>query len=271
RRQIAEIVPGEFAFTGGDRNIGGGADLRLAALVVGGDRLLEPGEVVLLNKPAETLCLGDRQRAMRVAHQPDLRPQGFAGGPHAPRRMARVAIDNANPHLDRPKAATRDIAEEFVADLVRPGPAARGIGRHLLGAPPAQQPPDRDAERLAEDVPQRAIDAADRGHRNAAAPEHRKDATLAQRVMGSRTGVERLPQPGDVARVLTPEERREFLLDQAGKRLVLRHAADLRLGLAPPRQAAFGVDAYQGAVERQRPPEIAGVLTLRRDRNVNPE
>src|SRR5207249_11964027 len=44
RRQIAEIVPGEFAFTRGDRNIGGGADLRLAALVVGGDRLLRSEE-----------------------------------------------------------------------------------------------------------------------------------------------------------------------------------------------------------------------------------
>src|SRR5438067_1052514 len=60
RRQIAEIVPGEFAFTGGDRNIGGGADLRLPALVVGGDRLLEPGEVALLDQAAETLCRGDR-------------------------------------------------------------------------------------------------------------------------------------------------------------------------------------------------------------------
>ena len=89
--------------------------------------------------------------------------------------------------------------------------------------------------------------------------------------MGAAAAVERLPQPGDVARVLADEERRELLVDHAGQRLVLRHAADLRLGLAPAGQAAFGVDAHQRPVERQGAAEIAGVLPLRRDRDVHPE
>src|SRR5437868_12354529 len=104
---------------------------------------------------------------MRVAHQPDLRPQCLAGGMHAPRRMARVPVDDADPHLDRPEPAPRDIAEQFLADLVGSGPAARGIGRHLLRAPPTKQPPYRHAERLAEDIPERAIDTADRRDRDA--------------------------------------------------------------------------------------------------------
>src|SRR5439155_27099702 len=119
-----------------------------------------------------------------------------------------IAIDDADPHLDRAEPAARDIAEQFLADLVGPGSAARGIGRHFVRAPAAEQPPHRDAERLAEDVPQRAIDAADRRARDAAPPEHREDAPLAQGIMGAAAVVERLPQPSDVARIFAHEERR---------------------------------------------------------------
>src|SRR5437667_7935701 len=134
--------------------------------------------------------------------------------------MARVAVDNADPHLDRAEPAGRDIAQQLLADLVRSGPAARGIGRHLLRAPSAQEPPHRHAERLAENVPQGAVYAADRRDGDAAPPEHREDAALAQCVMRAAAVVERLPQPGDVARVLALEEGRELLVDQAGQRLV---------------------------------------------------
>src|SRR3954451_15909861 len=88
--------------------------------------------------------------------------------------------------------------------------------------------------------------------------------------MPARAAVERLPQTGDVARVLALQERREFLVDHAGQRLVLRHAADLRLGLAPADEAAFGLDAHERAVERQSTPKIADMLAFGRDRNVNP-
>src|ERR1043166_3944713 len=247
--EIAKIMPGEFALAGRDRNIRGAAHLRLAALIVGGNRLLEPGEVVLLDQAAETLRFRNRERAVRVAHQSHFRPQRLARGPHAARRLARVAIDDADPLLARPDPAARDIAEEFVADLVRSGPAARRVGRHFLGAAPAQEPPYRYAEGLAENVPQRAIDAADRRYRDATTTEHREDAAFPQRVVGARAGVEHLPQPRDVARVFAFQQRREFVVDHAGQRLVLPHAANLRLRFAPARQAAFGVDAYQGPVE----------------------
>src|SRR5437588_857687 len=107
--------------------------------------------------------------------------------------MARVAVDDADPHLDRAKPAVGDVAEELLADRIGAGPAARGVGRQLLGAPAAEQPPHRLPERLAEDVPQRAVDAANRRDRDAAATEHREDAALAQRVVAARAAVEPFP------------------------------------------------------------------------------
>src|SRR5205823_1289703 len=91
------------------------------------------------------------------------------------------------------------------------------------------------------------------------------------RVMGTAAIVERLPQSGDVARVFALQQRHELLVDQAGQRLVLRHPADLRLGLAPAGQAAFGVDPHQGPVERQGAAEIADVLPLWGGWDLDPE
>src|ERR1051325_11961975 len=98
--EIATSVAGEFALAGRYGNIRGAAHLRLAALVVCGDGLLEPGEVALLDQAAETLRFRNRERAVRVAHQPHFRPQYLARGSHAARRVARIAVDDADPHLD---------------------------------------------------------------------------------------------------------------------------------------------------------------------------
>ena len=88
-REVAEIVAGELALAGGDRDVGRGAHLGPARLVVGGHRLLEPGEVAVLDEAAEALRLGDRKGAVRVAHQPDLGAQRLA------RRDARGAPSGA--------------------------------------------------------------------------------------------------------------------------------------------------------------------------------
>ena len=84
-RQIAEIVAGELALAGGDRDVGRGAHLGLPGLVVGDDRLLEPGEVAVLDEAAEALGLGHREGAVRVAHQLDIRPERRARRVHAAR------------------------------------------------------------------------------------------------------------------------------------------------------------------------------------------
>ena len=39
-----------------------------------------------------------------------------------------------------------------------------GVGAQMVAHLAAEQAPDRHAERFAEDVPQRDLDAADRGH-----------------------------------------------------------------------------------------------------------
>src|SRR5262249_16445181 len=155
------------------------------------------------------------------------------------------------------KPAALDVAGQLVADLVGSGPAARGVGRHFRRATATQEPPYRYAKGLAENVPQRAIDPADRRDGDAAAAKNREDAAVVERVVAPGAAVELLPEPGDVARILTPEQRAEFLVDQRGQCLVLRHAADLRLGLTPAGDAALGLDPHDRAVERQRLAEIA--------------
>ena len=129
-RQVAEIVPREFALTGGDRDVGRGADLGAAGLVVGGHRLLEPGEVAILDEAAEALGLGHREGAMRIAHQPAIGTERGAGRSHPARRVTRIAVDDADPHLDGAEAAGLDIPQQLLADLVRPGPSSRRIGGH---------------------------------------------------------------------------------------------------------------------------------------------
>jgi len=115
-----------------------------------------------------------------------------------------------------------------------------------------------------------AINAAQRRDRDAAPPQDRKDPPLAQRVMRSAATVERLPKPGDVARIFSHQQRRELLVDHRRQALVRRHAADLGLGLALAGQAAFGANAHKGRIERDRLPEIAQMLFLGRDRDVRP-
>ena len=89
-------------------------------LVVGGHRLLEPGQVAVLDEPAEALGLGDREGPVGVAHQPAIGAERGARRDDPPRRMAGIGVDDADPHLDRAETALLDIAEQLLADLVRP-------------------------------------------------------------------------------------------------------------------------------------------------------
>ena len=66
--------------------------------------------------------------------------------PDAGCRMARVAVDDADPHLDRAEPALRDIAEQLLADCLGAGPAARGVDRQFFDTAAAEQPPHRHAQ-----------------------------------------------------------------------------------------------------------------------------
>ena len=72
------------------------------------------------------------------------------------------------------------------------------VDAQMLADLAAEQPPDRNSERLAEDVPQGDLDAADRRHADDA---HPPEAVLGQHLLALL----------DVARVLPDEERGEIV------------------------------------------------------------
>ena len=166
--QIAKVEARALALAGGDRDVRRAAHLGQAALVVGGHRLLEPGQAAVAHQVAELLRLGHREGAVRVAHQIDAGAERRARGDHALGRRLRRAVEHADAHLHRAEAALRDVAQQLFADACGVRPAARRVGRHALGAATAEQLPDRHAERLAEQVPQRDVDARQRRDRHAA-------------------------------------------------------------------------------------------------------
>ena len=225
---------------------------------------------MVFDQPAELLGIGHGVGAVRIAHQADVGPQRLARRLHACHRIAHRAVDHADPHLHRLEAAARHVVRQLAADAGRVRPAARGIGRHALGLAPAQQPPDRRAQRLAQQVPQRHVDAADRRHRDAAPAQDGEHMGVAQRVVIAHAVVEHFPQAVDVARVFANKNRRELVVDQRGQAVVVARAADLLLGLAIADQAAGGLDAHDGGVEGTDAPEVAQVLLCFGDWHVHP-
>src|SRR4029079_18696502 len=117
------------------------------------------------------------------------------------------------------------------------------VGAQIAVTLPAEEPPDADAERFAENVPERDLDTADRRHSD--------DAHAPETVPG-----EDLRAVFDVARVLIDEERRE-VFDGADHRARL----PFERGLPPAEEARFvGVDPDEDPVAHFR------VADARRDR-----
>src|SRR5262245_47231279 len=267
---LAEVVARELALPGRDRHRRRAADLGEADLVVGRHRFLEPVEILILHHPAERLGLGHGPRAVRVGHELDVRPQRSARGAHAGGRPVGLAVHHADAHLDRAKPALLHVAEELVADPRLVGPASGRVRGHARGAPAAEQTPDRRAQRLAEDVPERQVDAGDGGDREPAPSELRQHVTAVEGITLTRRVVQDLPQPADVARILTDEERGEVTVDDGGQTVGRGRAADAGLRLAPAHEPGVRVDLDDHGVERRDRAEVARVLALRRARHVHP-
>ena len=116
-----------------------------------------------------------------------------------------------------------------------------GVDRHPVAHLAAQQPPDRQAERLAEDIPQRHLDAGDGAHADGAEPP---EAVLGQGAIGLL----------DVAGV-EPDQQRRQVIDTAA------HGAGLPLQrrLAPAMEARLvGIDAYEDPVAEPRVDDMGG-------------
>ena len=267
---LAEVVAGELALAGRDRHCGGAAYLGEAGLIVGRHRLLEPVEVAVLDHPAERLRLRHRPRAVGVGHQLHVGAERLARGAHPRRGAMRLAVHHADAHLDGAEPALRHVAEQLLADAGLVGPAPRGVRGHALGAAPAEQAPDGRAERFAEEVPERDVDAGDRRDREAPPPELGQHVAAIEREALSRRVVHHVPQPAHVARVLPDEEGRQVAVDDGGEAVPRCRAADAGLRLAPAHEAVVRLHLHEDGVEGRDATEVAHVLPLVRDRDVDP-
>ena len=146
----------------------------------------------------------------------------------APRRVDRgqVVLGVApEPHLHPPEAVRdmpRGLGLELV-DVVRPEEPARVGGAAVRRG--AEQLPDRRTLLLAAQVPERDVEAADRGDRRSLA------------AVPARQVVEPAPEPLRLGRVAADQVRREVLLDD---RL---DEVGMAVGGPDPRLAAVGLDA----------------------------
>src|ERR1039457_889657 len=154
--------------------------------VVRWKRLLEPRDVeigehaggarrpLVVLRPKGVACA-------RVDHQQTLRSNGVARGANdclvhgeamlTKRRLAQRRPPKRSPtNLERAKALTTNRGELLRKGL-RFAHQQRGVGLHSLAVAPAQEPADRLAGYLAEDVPQGDVDSTD-GVRDGAAASH---------------------------------------------------------------------------------------------------
>src|SRR6185295_19647903 len=150
----------------------------------------------------------------------------------------------------------------------RPAPA--GIRGNALAIPAAEQPPHGHTQRLAEQVPEGDVDAADRGERDAPPADGREGPPLARGVVRARAVVAELPDRGDVAWIAADQRRRELLADQRDDGRVVAEVADGGLGLAESDEAGVRLDLDEAHVERIVPAEVAHVRAIGGDGGAKP-
>ncbi|MCO5556219.1 hypothetical protein L7F22_009765 [Adiantum nelumboides] len=182
-----------------ERGRGVGADPAQDLLVLAGGDVLEPVQVDRLQRTPEAgrLDRGEpvvgvvQERELRSDVRPDLGQRGrcvaqvgrgvpgLLGGHGAPAGglvagAATDAVDgveagHAGLDADRGEPALDD-GVDGVAQLRGLPAGGVGVGAHPVPDRAAEQPVHRQPRGLAEDVPQREVDGADRGHRDRAAP-----------------------------------------------------------------------------------------------------
>ena len=267
--QVAEVESGELALAGGDRDVGRRSDGRCAATIVGTDGLFEPPHAKWFDARREALGLGRAERAVGVDHQADARPERGACRLDPGDTRLDVAVHHPDAHLDGGEA-TLGIPVQLGSDSSGVRPAATRIQRHVGSARPTPQVDDGRAERLAEQIPQRHVDAADRRDVEPASSERWKRAPPAERVVPSGAVVHLLPELRDPTSVLADELRSELVGDQRHERRAATGAADRRLRLTPADEPTRDVDAYERHVEAGDATEVGHVLALGRYRDRQP-
>ena len=134
--------------------------------------------------------------AAGIDHQRDVRADRLARTAHDRLVHGRAhPPERAPAELERPEAVGQE-PFELRGERVRLAHQDRGVRPDALGVPAAQQPADRLAGRLAEQVPQRDVDGADGMGQRPAAPEPERvlveDLGRPLGFDGGRAAVERL-------------------------------------------------------------------------------
>ena len=148
----------------GHRHVERARDLDVAVDVLGRDRLLEPLDVELLELAADADRLRHRQAVVGVDHQPDVGADRLAHRGDAADVELRIEprpifiLIAVKPSVDVALRLLDGLLDQPVhVDEVEAGRVARDLGAE--GA--ADQLVDRLVAGLADDVPQRDVDAAD--------------------------------------------------------------------------------------------------------------
>ena len=192
----------------GDRHRRAAAQLPVVVDRVGPDRLLEPSDGKILQHLGGALRPFEAVRPERVARA---RIDEQLGG--ISRRLARRAHDRlVEPDVERAaerspsdlerREAARAILRDDIEHRLRLFHQQRAIGLHAPAQAAAEQAADAQSGRLAQNVPQRDVDAADRVGQRAAAPHPERvlmqllaHALRRQRVLVAIERLEHL-QPG---------------------------------------------------------------------------
>src|SRR5215469_10015968 len=143
--QILKIEPRKLALPRGNRNCRRSPHLRLTGVIVGRDRLLEPGDVVGLELPGELDGGRNLERAMRVDHQFDPGAKPAASRLYSAHTVGdREAVTPHYTHLGCGEALC-SVACEFRLGLIARRPPAARIAAHRA-ARSAQRMVERNAE-----------------------------------------------------------------------------------------------------------------------------
>ena len=148
----------------------------------------------------------------------------------------------------------------MVADRVGWRPPAGCIGRQPVRLAASQKLPDRLPERLAENVPQRDVDSADRRNGQSAPGERRHGVALSRRRLVPHAVIEHFPGAGDVAGVAPDQQRADLVIEEVNQRCIGARASGGILAFAPADKPVIGLDPHDRSVERGQPAEIAAVL-----------
>src|SRR5262245_16771747 len=252
RDRLAKTPAGELVLAAGDRHVERLRDLHVAVDVFRRYRLLEPFDVELLQAAAKPDGGRHAEAVIGIDHELDVVADCLAHREHA----LVVAPDGAEAdlHLDRLEAVLH-VALGFLDGLrhqaVHVGEIEAGrVGMDLGAEGATDQLVDRLAARLADDVPQRDVDAADGRNR------HAFRAVVLDPV------VEVFPDHFRVERIAAEHARRELRIDEG-----LRDRGGT-VALAPAGDAVGGFDLDQaGAARTVEPPARRGERPLHRGRH----